>query len=249
MLYIALTLWLFVILVVAWGVHRQWAAMVRPRVLNAVLLPGTLVAHVGHALGLLIAGGNLADIGPACGDEDDAPETPAPATSRLPTLGPVVLGLLPFLACAVGIYVVVRWLGGPFLLSIKQEAIGPEVPTTLAGFWQLLRDQITLAESTLHAVTMSDFGDWRTWVFVYLAACLAVQLAPFRGNLRGALIATIVLGVCWASLGSLVDVLNPMGHEVWPIMNLILGTLLVLLLVALLFRGGFGLFRVLRTNR
>ena len=245
MLYAALTFWLFVILVVAWGVHQTWCSMIRPKVFNAVLLPGTLVAQLGHALGLLLAGGRIGDAAIPRNDGDESSGNP---TMKLATLGPVILGLLPFMACTAAIYMLAMLLGGPVMVHLKHSAAGPELPTTLAGVWDLLRDQITLIESTVMAVAAIDSGDWRTWVFVYLAVCLAVQIAPFRGNLRGAVIAMIVLGVCWASLGYLVDAINPMGHQVWAVMNLILGTLLLLLFVALVLRGGVGLARMFRST-
>ena len=52
MLYLALTFWLLVIVLTAWGVERLWSGMVRPKILNTVLLPGTLVAQIGLVLGL-----------------------------------------------------------------------------------------------------------------------------------------------------------------------------------------------------
>jgi hypothetical protein len=128
----------------------------------------------------------------------------------------------------------------------KSGAAGTELPTTMTEVWALLHAQITLVESTVTAIASIDSGDWRTWVFVYFAVCLAVQIAPFQGNLRGALIAMIVLGMTWASLGYLVSAINPMGHQVWEVMNLILGTLLLLLFVALVLRGGVGLARIFR---
>ena len=48
MLYAALTFWLLVIVFSAWGVYWLWGRLVKPRVVNTVLLPGTLVAQLGH---------------------------------------------------------------------------------------------------------------------------------------------------------------------------------------------------------
>ena len=53
MLYAALTFWLLVVMFSAWGVHRLWSGLIKPRAVNFVLLPGTLVAQLGHVLGLL----------------------------------------------------------------------------------------------------------------------------------------------------------------------------------------------------
>ncbi|MCH7591541.1 MAG: hypothetical protein IH989_02010, partial [Planctomycetes bacterium] len=59
MLYAALTFWLLTVVLIAWGVHRLWCGMARPRVVNAVLLPGTLVAQTGRVFGLLITGASV----------------------------------------------------------------------------------------------------------------------------------------------------------------------------------------------
>ena len=59
MVYAAFTFWLLVIVLTAWGVHRLWSGMVKPKVLNTVLLPGTLVAQIGHVLGLLVTGATV----------------------------------------------------------------------------------------------------------------------------------------------------------------------------------------------
>ncbi|MCH8310314.1 MAG: hypothetical protein IIB17_07450, partial [Chloroflexi bacterium] len=50
MLYIALTFWLVVIVLTAWGVRELWGGMIKPKIINTILLPGTLVAQVGHVL-------------------------------------------------------------------------------------------------------------------------------------------------------------------------------------------------------
>ena len=56
MLYAALTFWLLVIVFSAWGVHWLWSQMIKPRAVNTVLLPGTLVAQLGHVLGVAAHG-------------------------------------------------------------------------------------------------------------------------------------------------------------------------------------------------
>ena len=59
MLFAAMTFWLVTAVLSAWGVQQLWRGMVAPRVVNAVLLPGTLVAQLGHVLGLLITGATV----------------------------------------------------------------------------------------------------------------------------------------------------------------------------------------------
>ncbi|MBN1513099.1 MAG: hypothetical protein JXB13_13880, partial [Phycisphaerae bacterium] len=61
MLYVAMTFWLLVIVFLAWGVHQIWSGMVKPRTVNSILLPGTLVAQLGHVLGLLVTGATVSN--------------------------------------------------------------------------------------------------------------------------------------------------------------------------------------------
>ena len=56
MIYFAVTFWLLVAVLTAWGVHQLWSGMLKPRTVNSILLPGTLVAQLGHVLGLLVTG-------------------------------------------------------------------------------------------------------------------------------------------------------------------------------------------------
>ena len=95
MLYAALTFWLFIIIVTAWGVHTLWSGLVKPRVVNAVLLPGTLVAQLGHVLGLLITGNPVRNTELMSDDEKGAPKSEQPERQRIPILGPILVGLLP----------------------------------------------------------------------------------------------------------------------------------------------------------
>jgi len=247
-LYAALTFWLMVIVLAAWGVHRLWSGMVKPKVLNAVLIPGTLVAQVGHVLGLLVTGATISNTTVYGDDDSGAPSTTPNPKPKIPVIGPVVIGLLPLFACAMGILVAARYLGGPFRSGLEQDVVGPVLPTSLAGVWQMLRDLITLAESLVATVATADFTNWATWVFLYLLACLSVQIAPFPGNLRGALGAILVLGVGGAALSSWLDVADPRVQNVWSVLNLTVGTLLFLLLLSLLVRGGVGLVKVLSND-
>ena len=82
MLYAALTLWLLVIVFCAWGVHRIWSGLVKPRVVNTILLPGTLVAQLGHVLGLLVTGNPVRNTALMGDDEKGDPKFSLYAISR-----------------------------------------------------------------------------------------------------------------------------------------------------------------------
>ena len=248
MVYIALTFWLLVIVLTAWGVHRLWSGMIKPKLLNTILLPGTLIAQLGHVLGLLITGATVSNTTLYKNDESGDPETTTDPKPRVPLVGPVIIAMLPLLACAVAIFFVARYLGRPILLNLTAGSVGPILPTTIAGTWQMLRDQITLVESIVAATSVADLANWRTWLFIYLLICLTVRIAPFPGNLRGSLAAIMILGIGAAMVSSLFDMADPRVQSGWAVLSLTVAALLFLLMASLVVRGGVGLVQVLRND-
>ncbi len=245
MLYLAITFWLLVCVLTAWGVHRLWCAILPVKVLNAILLPGTLIALLGHILGQLVTGATV-NSATLYKDGSGDPETTANPKPRIPVVGGVIIGMLPLLACGIAIFFAVRYLGGPILAGLPTNAVKLELPTSLSGFFDLLRGQITLVESLIAAMRAADFGDWKTGVFVYLLVCLAIRMAPFEGTLRGALAAIILLGLGTAAVTSFFDLADPRVQTGQAILTLTIAALMFLLLISLLIRGIMGLIQLFR---
>jgi len=248
MLYAAFTFWLLVVVLVAWGVRKLWTGIVQPKVINSILLPGTLVGVLGHVLGLLVTGATVRDTTLYKDDDSGEPATTADPKPRIPVIGPIIIGLLPLVACGTGIFFNAKYLGGSVISGMGAEVVGPNLPTTLHDFWQLLRDQITLVESLVSAARSADFHDWKTLVFAYLLVCLAVRMAPFPGNFRGALGAIVLLGIGGGIASSVFAVADPRVQAGWAVVNLTVATLLFLLLLSLAIRGIIGLASVLRND-
>lgn len=247
MIYAAMTFWLLTIVLMAWGVHRLWAGMLKPKVFNTLLLPGTLAAQIGHVLGLLVTGATIRDTTLIKDDDSGEPETTQDPQPRIPVIGPVIIGMLPLVACITGIFAATHYLGDPSTLALAPVVKG-ELPRTMPQAWQLPRDLVTLVESAVNAMTTGDAGRWQFWLFGYLIVCLAIRMAPFPGYLRGSLGAIVVLGIGAALVTSLLDVAHPRVQEGWVVLNLIVAALLLLLIASLVIRGGVGLIRVLRSG-
>lgn len=246
MLYAALTFWMLYIVLCAAGVLRLWSDMVRPRYVNIALLPGTLVAQMGYLLGLLVTGARTSDVSLLGSDASAEPDQPAAPTTRIPILGPVIVGLLPLLLCGGGIVLAVRWKGAASVRHMFAGEAARALPTSMAAFWALLRNLVDLMESTLSGILQGNLADWRTWVFLYVLVCLTVRMAPARGNMRGALIAIVVLGGLSALAGVIFATPRAWIADGWPILSLSVAILSLLLLVSLLARGIAALVRVLR---
>ena len=249
MLYAATTFWLLMAVLMAWGVHHLWSRMLKPRTVNSVLLPGTLVAQLGHVLGLLVTGATVTNTTLYKDDDSGEPELTQDPKPRIPVIGPIMIGMLPLLACAVAVFFVTRYLGGQIVAQLNEQSVAETLPTTLAGFWQLLRDQITLVEVAVAAAIGADWGQWQVWLFVYLVICLTVRMAPFPGTLRGSLGATVVLGLLAAFLSSVADAGRNSFQAGWTVLSLSVATLLFLLLASLLVRGTVGLVKLLAGNK
>ncbi|MCP4247657.1 MAG: hypothetical protein GY778_11460 [bacterium] len=248
MIYFAVTFWLLVAVLSAWGVHQLWSGMLKPRTVNSILLPGTLAAQLGHVAGLLVTGATVTNTTLYKDDDSGAPEMTADPKPRIPLIGSLIIGMLPLLSCAVAIFLVTRFLGGQIAADMNEHSVAEALPTTLAGVWQLLRDQISLVESAVVAARAADWSQWEVWLFVYLVICLTVRMAPFPGTIRGTLGATVVLGLATGLLVSVMDQSRSATEAGWVVLSLSVATLLLLLLFSLAVRGTVGLTKVLASN-
>lgn len=248
MLYATLIVWLLVIVFSAWAVHSLWSRLVKPRVVNTVLLPGTLVAQLGHVLGLLITGNSVRNTRLMGEDDKGAPTADNPDKPRIPVIGPVVIGLLPLVACAACLYLAARFLGGGMRLADASLGLPQALPLSLAGMWDLLRSSITVTEKMLNAILSSNLTNWTNLLFLYLAVCLTVRMTPFEGNRRGAIGAILLAGLVIALLASASGAVENAVRSSWPILSFAVGMLLFLLIVSLLISGIVGLVRILARN-
>ena len=252
MLYAALTFWLLVIMFSAWGVHHIWAGLIKPRSVNFILLPGTLVAQLGHVMGLLVTGNSVKNTQLMGDDEKGDPKSATPDRVRLPVVGPIIVGLLPLVACAVCLWFAARYWGWSVIQGLNAEGVrgglARELPTSLPAFWEFLRGAISLMERMLDGVLRSNLFNWSTILFLYLAICLTVRMAPFEGNRRGAIGAVLLAGLVIGVLGSLIpsvqETLAASGPS-WLILSFAVAALLFMLMISLMATGVVGLVRIL----
>lgn len=243
MLFLSASIWVLMIVALAWAVDYQWSRMIKPRYVNIALLPGTLVATLGRIVGLLITGAKVNNTALMGDDDRGAPLTDAAYEPKIPVFGPVLIGFLPLLACGTAIYLVVNLLGEPIAQKVPVEKIAAETPSTLDAFWSQSRSLIDLAEATCNAIRMADYDRWQTWAFVYLLMCLAVRSAPFPGNVKGHFAAIVAAGgIIWLT-STLSPAPGAIVEQSWPVLAVTLGWLLLLLFVSLIARGAFEIAR------
>lgn len=242
--YAALTFWLFVIVFSALGVHRLWSSLVQPKIVNSLLLPGTLVAQLGHILGLLVTGGTVNNTSLVKDDDSGEPETGSDPKTKVPVVGSIITALLPMAGCTVAIYWTAHYFGTPILEAMKGNQFNQlALPTSLSGFFVTIRGALSLVEHLVAVVRASDLQNWHTLLFLYLVICLTVRMAPLTGNLRGSLGAIFLFGVIAFLIGQMTKSETGAFASAWPLIIFCVAVLLLLLIFSLLVTGAVNLVR------
>ena len=245
MIYAATAVWLTVVVLLAWGVHQLWSGIVKPKTVNTVVLPGTVIAQIGRVVGLLITGATVNNAA-VVGDGDNREPTAQTAVrSKIPVVGPMVVALLPMVALGFAILVVTVKLGDPVACLMPADGLPVDLPSSLAAFWDRLRGLITLAEQTLESVRGADGSAWKIATFTYLMICFTVRMAPMPGNALGHIGAIAAVGVVAALAATLSPLPGAWIAEAWPVLSLAIGWLLLLLLISLIARGAVGVVRLI----
>jgi len=246
MLYATFTLWLLLALLVGAGVYRLWAGLVKPAWIGWALLPGTLVSEMAYIFGCLITGGEIrrAKILPGGGGKgkggSDEPATEA--SPRLRLIGPVAASMLSMAACAGAILAAHALLGEPVIGLFGGGAgargeLPRALPTSSEAFWEQLAGQVWLLRRICRAWTDLDWLDWRVPVFVYLAACLSIRLAPVGKPVRPTIIAVVVWAALLALAAAVARRFRDCLDDLWPLLTYVWSSLLFFLAVTLLIRG------------
>jgi hypothetical protein len=265
LIYVAFTVWLFAILFAGIGVYRLWAQLSRPLWVNWLLLPGTFVSEMCYIFGTLITGGEIrrVQLMPAGksgrGASDGEPVTEdAP---RLKVVGPAVASLTAVIGSLAALVALYSLLETPairqFVISSDlwipwgKKGLPRRLPETWDQFWQLVKFQFDLVKGMLESWRELDWLDWRIPLFVYLAACLSIRLAPVGRDLRWSLGAMVLVSVLIGLSGLVSERFDNMiqDGDLWYFLTYIWTLLLLLLLVTLVLRGLVGLTRILAGKR
>ncbi len=246
MIYVAASIWLLIAVLMAWGVHHLSSTMAKPRTLDVLLFPGTLVAYVGRTVALLVAGAKIAPKAIAPPDKKDPKPYDGPLYEpSVPVFGPLVVGFVPFLFTVCAIFAVLSRLGLPVLNAVPHDQISAEFPTTLSVFWAQLRGVLTVAEVTFDAIRNTEMVNWRTALLTYLLASLSIRLSPFKGNASGLLGALAIIGAGTALVGTLTTAPADLIAGGWPHFCVVIGMLVLLMIATLIIRGIVSTVRVL----
>ena len=274
MIYAAFTVWLFLSIFIAMGVYSLWTRLV-PRVyVTWALLPGTIVSEMAYIFGCLITGGEIrrAKLMPGGEGKGGGSDVGTEANPRLRTIGPIVAAMICIVACAASILAAYRTLGAPviwqfeyavkmpakpsakdadYLAAPRNEnrgnriALPAELPTTTEAFWDQMDMQVRLLRRMCWTWGSLEWLNWRVALFVYLAACLSVRMAPAGRPFRATLAAAIVVAAVIALVGAISDQFTNLVRDLWPLLTYVYTNLLFLLAATLLLHGLLALIRSL----
>lgn len=257
MIYGALTLWLFLILLTGAGLYRCWTKRLGGAVVDWLMLPATLIAETLYAAGRLLTRRPIyySLISPQDVEQD-------PCRAGLSGKGGFLIALfsslLAMLGCLGAIIALTQFLDQNVIPSFYQArwmgliptVLPKELPTSADGLWDVIRYQGTLVERLLETLRRLDWSDWPVPVFVYGAAIFTIRLASPRHDQRGMLAAgAIVIGILAALAAMIPDVKDAIYPNIWALLTYLWATLLLLLGVTLLLQGLAYLIRLFVPRR
>lgn len=266
MIYAAFTIWLLLIIAMGMAIYRQWTALVKPQYVNYALLPGTVVSEMAYIFGCLITGGEIkrakliesagggkvGSKGLSSGGEGGTTASATVATPRLKFIGPAVASLLAIVACGAAILALHAYLGRPVIETfsasmnnLSTKALPMSLPGSWDGFWDLMAQQVRLLQKACETYGDLHWLNWRVPLFVYLAACLSIRLAPARKEVRAMLASAVLVAGAIALAGVVSDQFRGLMLDLWPLLTYVWASLLLLLIVTLLVRAIVAMVKLL----
>ena len=243
MIYATFTVWMLLIISAGMGVQWLWRRLMSPHWVSWALLPGTVVSEMSYIFGCLITGGEIkrARIMP---DQEQEKESQAPteATPKLRLTGPIVASLICIAACGAGIILSNQLFGQEVITSFDQSqqnfhtyaTVSDQLPHDWNSFWDQLEGQVTLLRRTLWAWGNLDWLQWQVPLFVYLAVCMAVRMAPAGRPFLPTLLAVVLAAGIIRLVGLLNVEFENIMQQFWPLLTYVWATLFLLLVMSLL---------------
>ena len=259
MIYGAFSAYLIGIVFAAMGVYRLWAGIIKPARVNWALLPGTIVAEMAYIFGCLITGGEirrakLMDSSTISSrtrrysGKNSSSEPTTEASPKLKHLGPIIAALISIIACGAGIIITHALLGKPVIEKFITQSDTANLverlkhlPRSTGEFWDQFADQLTLLHNMASTWWELNWLNWQVLLFVYLTTCLTIRLAPVRKSLRATLAAVLLAAGLLALIGLFWEGFNSIIERAWPLIIYLWSSLLFLLWITLMIRGGIGL--------
>ena len=245
MLYAVFVFWSIVAIFAAKAVYGLLGRVMPPKVLNYALLPGTLVAQIGHHLALLVTGGTV-NQSRLANESTGEPEIQADAKSRIPVLGPVLVAVVPIFLCGLAMVFAADFFSTKAMIQDPRIVLPAELPRTLPAFWDQVRALVNSLDHTGSMWKGANWNLWRTWLFAYLTICLTIRMSPLSQDLRPALLGVAMFGVIAWLIGMFTP--QPADHlrQFWPKLSFLVSNLLLILVITLTAGACLGVWAIIK---
>lgn len=240
MIFVALLLWLLIILSCSIGTQHLWASTTKSRVLVVVLAPGLLVHEMSHVLACLVMGATVKE---ASLSNAGASGKVVHTKPVIPVLGQAVISLAPMLGCGACLLLVTAGVLQP---AGDQFAPDYQLPQELLRPDACAHYLVEVVKDMWEAITGADYRDWRTYLFLYLAAVLVIHLSPSKRDWGTGFLSIIALcGLVFVAGQVWPEATARPVREAWPFLTLCLGLSLSILVLSLVVIGIVRLIRLL----
>ena len=244
MLYAAFVFWSIVAIFAARAVYGLLGRVMPPKVLNYALLPGTLVAQIGHHLALLVTGGTV-NASRLANESTGEPEIQADGKPRVPVLGPVLVAVVPIFLCGLALLFAADYLSARSMIR-EVAALPQSLPRSLDGFWDRIRAVVNALDGAGTTWRHANWDFWRTWLFAYLTICLTIRMSPMSTDLRPALLGVTMFGVIAWLVGMFTPQLELKLLQFWPNLSFLVSNLLLILLTGLAAAACLGIWGIVK---
>lgn len=186
--YLVISFWLVAIVALTYWARRMWAKHVGGEQWLWLLYPGSAVYRLSRAVGALVLGCSITELRLYEVGRSSMQHSPPPGH----TVGRFVVCAIPVVVGLLAIGVTASWCDNPIRIDSPEPTMGKvsfqRSGNYLENAWEDTRD------TWERAIKKTDFRDWRTYLFIYLAVVLAVGLAPEKGDVVLVVCGFLVLG-------------------------------------------------------
>lgn len=240
MIFAVLTFWVLAIIFTSFGLQHLWAGTTKSRLVVFLLAPGLVVHEMSHVLACLLTGATVKE---ASLFEAGAAGKVSHTKPAIPVVGQALISLAPLIGCGACLWLATMGFLRPVSAHFTLQTQSPAQLLRADAFAEYLVDVL---RQTWQALTSADFRDWRTYLFLYLAAVMVIHMSPSRRDLRNGIASLIALGVVLFVLGQVSPglMMAPV-LAAWPLLTLCLALALFVLGGSLLVMGAVRLVRLM----
>lgn len=241
-IYIALAVWLILIIFLSFGIKVLWSRYAKEKALNVFLYPGIIVHECSHAVMCLVTGATITEFNLLRLEGAEIKyERP-----KVPIFGDFLIVFAPIAGCAAVLIAISFLLNDPVDVG---TALPKDIKFTPEGFFVFSKDTLDAIKVTLFGLwSEADFLDPRWTGFMIATIVFTVSMAPQRNDLKYLIPGIAILALATFFAGKYVGFfgewwLDKRLDVFWGVVNLAACMLLTFLFLSAV---GIGIYQAVR---